>query len=113
MEELTMNRLTLVPVVGLAMILALALGSLYGCRTVTTPGDGGGKNATAVCTMIHAAVSDATLDDPSTRAAIQLAATKPGVPESVRNAVDAYYRGDRVAGRHAMLTSCADVEFPS
>lgn len=78
----------------------------------------GGKGAASntnrtVCIDIHTAINNAMLDDRATQAQIELAAAKSGVNERIRTAIDSYYRGDKAAGRQAMLTACADAGYPA
>lgn len=106
-----MDKLTVIPALGLCALLALALGSVaqYGAdRTADA------HAATwQACDVIHASIDGASLDAVDTQAQIKLAAARDGVPESIRNAVDAYYRDPGDAGRQAMLTSCADAGYPA
>jgi len=104
-----MDKLILVPAAGLAMVLALLLGA---CKPVNDKGPGAKAANGTVCGYIHNAIGSKTLDDPSTKAAIELAAAKSGVTEDVRAAVDTYYRGDKALGERAMLSACNDAGYP-
>lgn len=102
-----MTKLTLIPLTGLAMVLALLVGA---CKPA--PRDSPQANTLQACNDIHHYISAGALASHEAETVIKLSATRSGVPESIRNAVDSYYRGDRAAGQRAMLTSCADAGFP-
>ncbi len=103
-----MTKLALVPAVGLAMMLALLVGA---CRP--TPRESPQANTLQACNAIHDAINGASLDSHDSETVIKLAAAHDGVPETIRNAIDAYYRGDHAAGRQAMLKACADAGYPA
>jgi len=89
-----------------------AVAALTSCQP--TAGKGGSDAANLkVCDQIHAAISSSSLDDRSTQVAIKLAGAREGVTERIRNAIDAYYRGDKLGGRQDMLTACAAAGYPA
>jgi hypothetical protein len=87
--------------------MATIVATLASCQPTAGNGESAQANTMQVCTYIHHAISSASLDDRSTQVAIKLAGARDGVTERIRNAIDAYYRGDKLGGQQAMLTACA------
>lgn len=66
-----------------------------------------------VCDDIHSAINLSTLDTRGAEAQIKLAGARAGVTDRIRAAIDTYYRGDKDAGRQAMLSACAVAGYPA
>lgn len=98
-----------------ALVLAGCVGVLSACKPDTsaphpvTPNAGAGD----ACYQIHHAIDTATLDTVDGQLQIKIAAKHDGVPDAIRAAIDEYYRGDKRAGKQAMLTACASAGFPA
>lgn len=70
-------------------------------------------NTTRTCQAIYAAISRRDLASHGSETEIKLDAAKQGVPASVRDAIDTYYRGDHAAGQAAMTRACRDAGVTS
>lgn len=92
-------------------VLLLTLVALYACRD--TGGSNGSANTKIACDAIHAAIRGNTLDSHAAETEIKIDASRPGVPDRIGAAADAYYRGDHDGGRQAMLVACADAGYPA
>lgn len=94
---------------GAVMLLAL----LAGCRPETTPSnDQSGPvdpktiNTLTVCANVRYYIAHDQLDTHDAEATLKLEASKSSVSPRLRAAIDSYYRGDRAAGKQAMIDSC-------